>query len=72
MGIAEEEKSDWRIENEEPGITKLQPPSETVEDAVCCQTSGKSKYSSFSLQTLKLPQVKEPHKAVSTNFAVCV
>jgi len=36
------------------------------------ESAVRSKCSSFSLQTLKLPQVKEPHKAVSTHGAVCV
>lgn len=31
------------------------------------ESAVRSKCSSFSLQTLKLPQVKEPHKAVSTH-----
>lgn len=35
------------------------------------ESAVRSKCSSFSLQTLKLPQVKEPHKAVSTHGAVC-
>lgn len=55
-------------QSELPGAAEAQPRAvgRGSESAV------RSKCSSFSLQTLKLPQVKEPHKAVSTHGAVGV